>query len=556
MICIVHFATLLSDAKNLINEGNVDMNYINYFKLFKMRLSKVLKGLSFIIAIIGICLYLILIIFNNYKEKSKSISERQASSIDSGYKPDFKEERMVPGGSEDINKKEKQEGSNRLQKLKKDLSSLSDYNDINRIWSARREGFRETADKTIDDYDRFNISNTKISDIAYYDDSRKGYVLTKIELYQDKDISNRLVSLLKLLNTEDMPQDFFRSKEYQAVYEEIDFFFDDTYIWPYFTNNTSKTNFFLYLFTRYAADNKNWKAYREGVSDCSQFTQRIYMFLSPDEIFLPDKDYFQFLFSTVKNRSERIKLCNKIPDIFYTTVYPYLLKDSVSKWLKETGMESHAMLSFAPNNNIKDWLIGEPQNGSFQYFGKNTGDIMPCEYKDVPLICNLGKIFEIDDTSSHEAKYVIKEIYFFPNNLFGSDDAKKQERKKDFDYNPILIAENTKPFFYTISSYIRNIVNYESVDDLKFLHSLESIIYDRELSIFEIEDSIKTSVEITMYAIMDLNRSEIRRIQEQIKNFEHIDKNYLDSYPNLNIIKNELDYLFRIKLDPLLDIPI
>ena len=41
---------------------------------------------------------------------------------------------------------------------------------------------------------------------------------------------------------------------------------------------------------------------------------------------MENEKYFHFLFSDRKTREERKKLCNKIPNIFYTIITPYLLK--------------------------------------------------------------------------------------------------------------------------------------------------------------------------------------------------------------------------------------
>ena len=170
-------------------------------------------------------------------------------------------------------------------------------------------------------------SKISLADIADYDAPAHSYALKKIDLFANEgDVPTGLLSALKILNRKDMPSDYFRWWEYELAYNEIDMSYPDYYVWPYFTNREAKTNFFLYLFSKYAADNKKWRSYEKDVSDCSQFSQRVYLLMYPGEVSMEDEQYFRFLFSDESTREERKKLCNKIPNVFYVSLTPYLLK--------------------------------------------------------------------------------------------------------------------------------------------------------------------------------------------------------------------------------------
>ena len=123
--------------------------------------------------------------------------------------------------------------------------------------------------------------------------------------------------------------------------------------------------------------------------------------------------YFHFLFSNRKNREERKKLCNKIPNIFYTIVTPYILK----KAAREHPTSSHAMISFAPDNNLEKLILGEPQSGAFESIEEDIRNIMDLQLTQNALMCRMGKIVTITKDKRHEAKLNLTGGYFLPRDL-------------------------------------------------------------------------------------------------------------------------------------------
>ncbi|MGA1865147.1 MAG: hypothetical protein ACMUHX_08800 [bacterium] len=394
------------------------------------------------------------------------------------------------------------------------------------------------------------IPNLTLDDIAIYDRSSKGYILRKSDLFKRDRIGEDLLSLLSILNKKNMPPNYFQSPEYDETYKEIDLFYNDTYIWPYFSNNEAKTNFFLYQFTRYAADNEKWRAYEEDKSDCSQFSQRIYLFLSPDEVYIPDGAYFRFLFSSMNNRLERKKLCNKIPDVFYTTIKPYILnKDSSNQSISVKG---HAMISFAPDSNPENWILGEPQNGNFKRFGEDIGSILDAEYTQYPLICNLGKILSINTSYSHEANTLIAMTYFIPRTVFENPGYGYSDPRSNYGDKPVKMEDHTYRLFQFLSPYITQALNKQPINKTDFSQSLETILQNNDIiAVPNGNGAINQTVDIIMYGLIDLEKTDLRRVYEEMKGLEKLSgiQGGFSAYTD-DFIK-QLSYAFLLKLEPL-----
>ena len=358
------------------------------------------------------------------------------------------------------------------------------------------------------------------------------------------------MSLLRILNRKNMPPDYFQWNEYNEAYKKIDLFYNDTYIWPYFSNTEAKTNFFLYQFTRYSADNEHWRFYEKDKSDCTQFSQRIYLFLYPDEIYMPDTNYFQFLFSSMSNRAERKKLCNKIPEVFYTTIFPYILKEDPSEqFFDGTG---HAMISFAPDNNPVNWILGEPQNGTFRRFGEDMVSILDEEYTRNPLICNLSKILSISTDYCHEANIGTVMTYFIPKTELENRAYRYDDPRSQYGDKPIRMEDDTYRLFRFISSYIKQVVNKQPINWTNFSRSLELISWNSDLSGPNDKSAINQAADIVMYGLIDLDKPDLRRIYDEIKGLENLSEKQPGFSPFASDLIKELDYLFLLKLEPLI----
>lgn len=413
-----------------------------------------------------------------------------------------------------------------------------------------RDTFSGGIDSSDSDKDS-GVPELTLNDIAIYDRSSKGYILRKSDLFKSKRIGEDLLSLLNILNKKNMPPDYFKSHEYDKTYKEIDLFYNDTYIWPYFSNIEAKTNLFLYQFTRYAADNEKWRAYEKDKSDCSQFSQRIYLFLSPEEVYIPDGDYFRFLFSSMNNRLERKKLCNKIPDVFYTTLKPFILKKDSSG--QSIYNKAHAMISFAPDNNPENWVLGEPQNGTFKRFGEDIGSILDSEYTQYPLICNLGKILSINKNYTHEANTLITMTYFIPRTVFENMGYGYFDPRSDYGDKPVKMEDHTYQLFQFLSPYITQVLNKQTINWIDFSQSLETILLNYDINAgLNGKGAANQMVDIIMYGLIDLEKTDLRRVYEEMKGLEKLSgkQNGFSAYAN-DFIK-QFSYAFLLKLEPLI----
>lgn len=274
------------------------------------------------------------------------------------------------------------------------------------------------------------------------------------------------------------------------------------------------------------------------------------MYLSPDEIYIPDRDYFLFLFSNISNRSERKKLCNKIPDVFYTTIIPYILKEDSSEL--SVGNNGHAMISFAPDNNPENWILGEPQNGRFKRFGEDIGSILDEEYIRYPLIFNLGKIISIDTDYYHEANTGTAMIFFIPKTSFENKGYRHDDPRSDYGDKPIRMEDNTYRLFQFISSYIMQVVNRQTNSRTNFLRSLEIILLNGDLSGANGKRALNHAVDTVMYGLIDLEKPYLRRVHEEMKELENLSGAQLGFSPYINEFMRELSYFFLLKLEPLL----
>jgi hypothetical protein len=393
-------------------------------------------------------------------------------------------------------------------------------------------------------------SEIGLADIADYDALQHSYALKKIDLFANEgDIPTGLLSALKILNRKDVSSDYFRSWEYELAYNEIDRSYSDYYVWPYFTNREAKTNFFLYLFSKYAADNKKWRTYEKDVSDCSQFSQRVYLLMYPGEVSIPDEEYFRFLFSDESTRVERKKLCNKIPNIFYVRLTPYILKMSRSS---DSPPPGHAMISFAPDGSLQDVILAEPQSGAFENLEGNPGNILTNEQLTrYPLICQLGKILSIEKGKSHEANIAVSGVYFFPR-ISSSDIQYDEDPRLDYEQKPILLQDQTYNLFQTISSYLERVLKYQSVDQIGFLHSLDSMIRDGQISLPQMESEIGSSTDIVMHGLITLDSSDLKRIKDEMEELKDLASKQPSLSPQVNNLVTKLNYLFLLKLEPLL----
>ena len=479
------------------------------------------------------------------KDMRHSIGDRK--SLTSTQKPDRSKE-VSPG--RDDPQKTARDTARGMHKDRNGRSSLSQTDQSPDQKMKKEINIPAHPSDVTESTDLPGIFEVKLEDIALYDPIRQGYILKDIDLFQNGGIRDDLLSLLKVLNRKDMPSDYFQSHEYQAAYREIDLFYNDTYIWPYFTNTQAKTNFFLNQFSRYAADNEQWRYYEKDRSDCSQFSQRIYLFLSPEEIFMPDRNYFLFLFSNTENRAERKKLCNKIPAVFYTTLTPYVLKKDFPGI--SPSVQGHAMISFAPDNQPKNWILAEPQNGNFSRYGEDMTGILSEEYTQHSLICKLGKILDINSDESHEANIETAGVYFIPRTGYEDKRFRADDPRMDYDYQPVRMEDQTYRLFRLVSYHLGRVVNKESINRMELLRTMETISWAGDPSGLKLQEAIETSVDTIMYGLMDLEKSDLQRIQKEMKSLENLSGARFGISSGTNESIKKLSYLLLLKIKPFL----
>ncbi|MEW5803801.1 MAG: hypothetical protein AB1847_17040 [bacterium] len=396
-------------------------------------------------------------------------------------------------------------------------------------------------------------SQVALADIADYDAIEHRYDLKKIDLFANSgDVPAGLLPALKVLNRKDMPQDYFTSWDYEHAYNEINMFYPDYYIWPYFTNREAKTNFFLFLFNKYAKENKRWRSYEKDVSDCTQFTQRIYLMLNPGEVHMDDEQYFRFLFSDEGTRQERKKLCNKIPHVFYTQLDPYVLK----RIRFDSPLSGHAMICFAPDGSLQDVIIAEPQSGDFEPIEGNIGRILNNLDEPItryPLICRLGKIRGIEKDKSHEADIAVSGVYFFPR-LSSSFDSQYEPEDPRLDYGQksILLQDQTYYLFRVISSYLKGVLDDRAVDRVGYLHSIDAMMRSGNLTLPNLEGELSASINLVMHGLITLDISDLRRIKDEVKELKASAEGQPSISPQITDLVTRLNYLFLLKLEPLL----
>lgn len=396
------------------------------------------------------------------------------------------------------------------------------FSDPNKSTDSREDSrpFEEVTDKVQKSnlfYSPFPGQGEKFADIATYDPIRRGYYLKKVDTSDTPEVvSEGLAAVLQILDQKDVPSDFFRWDEYKKAYQIIDTLYSDVYIWEKLTNETARTNLFLYLFTKYSDDNKKWEPYKKDVSDCTQYSQRIYMFMEPGEVFIED-DYFQFLFPEEWHRQERNKLCNKIPTVLYTVLDPYILKE-------EDDIAGHAMISFAPDNRLDQIILGEPQTGDFCYIEKDTG------YEDIGYLVNekftqsnnmfhFGKIIDIEDDPKHEANILLEGGYFFPKSLSDEDNA-RDELKGNDDDKPILLSPQDCYVCGLFSSYIGQTLSDQSANWSDFLYVLGNTVGQEHLSQDQTKEMMNTTLDIISYSLNGLPSSDIKILQDNIFSFD------------------------------------
>ena len=346
-----------------------------------------------------------------------------------------------------------------------------------------------------------------------------------------QEVLESLSAVLQILDRQDAPSDYFRWDEYQKAYNIIDSYYFDVHVWSHLTNETAKRNLFLNLFTKYAEDNKNWKLYEKDVSDCTQYSQRVYLFMDPGEVFI-EEDYFQFLFSEKRHIEERKKLCNKIPTILYTLLEPYILK-------KEEDVSSHAMISFSPDEKWDQLILGEPQTGEFRYIEEDIGDILDQEYTQYNNMFHLGKIIDIQDDMKHEATINIAGGYFIPKSLL-SDDNSDDELKGILTNKPILLNRQDWYVSNLLSFFIGKTLSEQPVDWAHCFYALEDTVEQGNLSQDRAREIMSTSIDIISYGLNGVDPLDIQFLQQNMFSPNNLGDGYQDNSPQMQTIVNSL----------------
>ena len=346
------------------------------------------------------------------------------------------------------------------------------------------------------------------SDIASFDRLRRGYYLRSVHPADTPQaVLEAMSTVLQILNRQDVPSDYFLYNEYQKAYDIIDTYYFDVYVWEHLTNATARKNLFLHLFTKYAQDNKNWKLYEKDVSDCTQYSQRVYLFMDPGEVFI-EEDYFQFLFSEDRAIKERKKLCNKIPTVLYTLLEPYVLK-------KEDYISGHAMIAFSPDEKLDELILGEPQTGEFRSIEDDIGDILDEEFTQYNAIFHLGKIINIQDDMKHEATIDIAGGYFFPKALL-SNDSSDDGLNGGRNNRPIVLDTQNWYVCNLLSYAIAQTLSNQSYNWSNLLSMFEGTIEQENLTQDQTKEMMNTSLDVISYGMNGLNPSDIRSLQDNM----------------------------------------
>jgi hypothetical protein len=82
---------------------------------------------------------------------------------------------------------------------------------------------------------------------------------------------------------------------------------------------------------------------------------------------------------------------------------------------------------------------------------------------------------------------------------------------------------------------------------------VENISRYGDISPPEMEGALKSSVDIVMHALMDLNISDLRRVRDEISKLKDLVDDQSGLSPHIKKVVIELNYLFPLKLKPFLE---
>ncbi len=232
------------------------------------------------------------------------------------------------------------------------------------------------------------------NELFHYDTEAEAYVVHSVSgvpfsPYYSEEFLRLFVVLDKALRDK-----YYLSDAYKAAYKAMDKSFSDVYLWSFLTNKLSKLNLFAYLLKKYSEDNKKWSPYKKDKADCTQFSERAYFFMYPGEVYIRDQEYFEYLFSSEKSITERAKHINKIPEVVYVTIKPFIFKN-IFGTVSEKDLEGHAMVGFKTVSNFGElWVVGEPQSGAMTTITK-LRKILPENLRNKSNVVTMGNIVYI-----------------------------------------------------------------------------------------------------------------------------------------------------------------
>ena len=170
------------------------------------------------------------------------------------------------------------------------------------------------------------------------------------------------------------------------------------------------------------------------------------------------------------------------------------------------------------------------------------------------LMCRMGKIVTIMNDKRHEAKLNLAGGYFLPRDLLnGQGGYKAGDPRWDYEDRPIFLKTQTYGLCGIVSSYIEQALNYQSPNRWDFLRSVENMSRYGDISPPEMEEAVKSSVDIVMHALMDLNTSDLRRVRDEISELKDLVDDQSGLSPHIKKVVTALNYLFPLKLKPFLE---
>jgi hypothetical protein len=143
--------------------------------------------------------------------------------------------------------------------------------------------------------------------------------------------------------------------------------------------------------------------------------------------------------------------------------------------------------------------------------------------------------------------------YFIPKTVFENIGYGYFDPRSDYGDKPVKIEDYTYRLFQLISSHITRVLNKETINNINFLQSLETILQNNDIIAGPNgKGGINKAVDIIMYGLIDLDKTDLRRVYDEMKGLEKLSGKQLGFSPYAKDFIKELSYAFILKLEPLI----